>query len=69
MCTRFAVFEAGMESAKDPKYTMAPQRRRLDERGGLPQLSLQLQAAVVRTVSAPSALMAPPPRSLQPIAA
>lgn len=34
VCTRFAVFEAGMESAKDPKYTMAPQRRRLDERGG-----------------------------------
>ena len=29
-----AVFEAGMESAKDPKYTMGPQRRRLDARGG-----------------------------------
>lgn len=34
VCTRFAVFEAGMESAKDPKYTMGPQRRRLDARGG-----------------------------------
>jgi formate-dependent nitrite reductase membrane component NrfD len=34
VCTRFAIFEAGMESAKDPKYTMAPQRRRLDDRGG-----------------------------------
>lgn len=34
VCTRFAIFEAGLESAKDPKYTMAPQRRRLDERGG-----------------------------------
>lgn len=34
VCTRFAIFEAGMESAKDPKYTMEPQRRRLDARGG-----------------------------------
>jgi hypothetical protein len=31
-CTRFGVFEAGMESAKDPKYTVVPQRERL-ERG------------------------------------
>lgn len=27
-CTRFAVFEAGMASARDPKYTVIPQRRR-----------------------------------------
>jgi hypothetical protein len=27
-CTRFAVFEAGMESAKDPRYTVQPQRAR-----------------------------------------
>lgn len=33
-CTRFAIFGAGMASAKDPKYTMEPQRRRLDARGG-----------------------------------
>jgi formate-dependent nitrite reductase membrane component NrfD len=31
-CTRFGVFEAGQESAKDPKYTVVPQRERL-ERG------------------------------------
>lgn len=31
-CTRFGVFEAGLESAKDPKYTVVPQRERL-ERG------------------------------------
>jgi hypothetical protein len=30
--TRFGVFEAGIESAKDPKYTVVPQRQRLDER-------------------------------------
>lgn len=29
-CTRFGVFEAGMASAKDPKYTVVPQRERLD---------------------------------------
>ena len=30
-CTRFGVFEAGQESAKDPKYTVVPQRERLDK--------------------------------------
>jgi formate-dependent nitrite reductase membrane component NrfD len=31
--TRFGLFEAGMESARDPKYTVEPQRQRLEERG------------------------------------
>ncbi|WP_313566189.1 NrfD/PsrC family molybdoenzyme membrane anchor subunit [Mobilicoccus sp.] len=31
-CTRFGVFEAGMESARDPKYTVVPQRERLERR-------------------------------------
>jgi len=31
---RFGVFRAGMESAKDPRYTVEPQKRRLEERGG-----------------------------------
>lgn len=31
-CTRFGVFEAGIASAKDPKYTVVPQRERV-ERG------------------------------------
>ncbi len=30
LCTRFGVFEAGMASAKDPKYTVVPQRQRRD---------------------------------------
>ncbi|MEO8814268.1 MAG: NrfD/PsrC family molybdoenzyme membrane anchor subunit [Mycobacterium sp.] len=30
--TRFAVFEAGIESAKDPRYTIEPQKRRLAAR-------------------------------------
>jgi hypothetical protein len=34
--TRFAVFEAGIVSANDPKYTVVPQRKRLEERGGRP---------------------------------
>jgi hypothetical protein len=29
VCTRFAVFEAGQQSARDPKYTVVPQRERL----------------------------------------
>jgi len=32
VCTRFGVFEAGQQSARDPKYTVVPQRERL-ERG------------------------------------
>jgi formate-dependent nitrite reductase membrane component NrfD len=32
-CTRFGVFEAGQESAKDPKYTVVPQRERLERHG------------------------------------
>ncbi|WP_232326454.1 NrfD/PsrC family molybdoenzyme membrane anchor subunit [Microbispora sp. ATCC PTA-5024] len=30
LCTRFAVLEAGRVSAADPKYTVVPQRERLD---------------------------------------
>jgi hypothetical protein len=26
--TRFGIFEAGMASARDPKYTIVPRRRR-----------------------------------------
>jgi hypothetical protein len=32
ICTRFAVFNAGQASAHDPKYTVIPQRERLDRR-------------------------------------
>jgi hypothetical protein len=32
VCTRFGVFEAGQQSARDPKYTVVPQRERI-ERG------------------------------------
>ena len=31
-CTRFGVFQAGLDSADDPKYTLSPQRDRLDAR-------------------------------------
>jgi hypothetical protein len=30
--TRFAVMEAGHESARDPRYVVGPQRRRVNER-------------------------------------
>ncbi|MGB9377711.1 MAG: polysulfide reductase, partial [Mycobacteriales bacterium] len=31
-CTRFGIFEAGQASARDPKYTVVPQRERLAAR-------------------------------------
>ena len=34
VCTRFGVFEAGQHSARDPKYTVVPQRERLRRRSG-----------------------------------
>jgi formate-dependent nitrite reductase membrane component NrfD len=38
LATRFGVYEAGVASAKDPKYTVVPQRERLDARHtGTPQ--------------------------------
>ncbi|RLP88453.1 polysulfide reductase [Micromonospora sp. BL4] len=33
VATRFGVFEAGRVSARDPKYTVLPQRERLDQHG------------------------------------
>jgi hypothetical protein len=32
--TRFGIFEAGQQSARDPKYTVVPQRQRLDRGEG-----------------------------------
>ncbi len=34
VCTRFAIFGAGQESARDPKYTVVPQRARVERRQG-----------------------------------
>jgi hypothetical protein len=34
LLTRFGVFDAGMASAKDPKYTVIPQRERMAEHDG-----------------------------------
>lgn len=36
LASRFGVVEAGMASARDPKYTVLPQRQRLAERQGRP---------------------------------
>jgi Polysulphide reductase, NrfD len=33
LCARFGIFEAGRASAADPKYTIVPQRTRLEHRG------------------------------------
>lgn len=37
-CTRFGIFHAGQESARDPRYTVVPQRERLAQRSGGPPL-------------------------------
>jgi hypothetical protein len=34
LLTRFGVFDAGMASARDPKYTVVPQRERMAARDG-----------------------------------
>jgi hypothetical protein len=31
--TRFGIFQAGLQSADDPKYTLQPQRERVQSRG------------------------------------
>jgi hypothetical protein len=31
-CQRFRVYEAGVETTKDPKYVVVPQRERLNAR-------------------------------------
>jgi hypothetical protein len=33
LMTRFGVFEAGLQSARDPKYVVVPQKERLAQRG------------------------------------
>jgi hypothetical protein len=35
-CLRFGIFEAGQASARDPKYTVVPQRERLARRLAAP---------------------------------
>jgi formate-dependent nitrite reductase membrane component NrfD len=32
-CTRFGVFEAGQQSARDPRYVVVPQRQRMEREG------------------------------------
>jgi hypothetical protein len=32
-CTRFGIYEGGVASARDPRYTVVPQRARVDARG------------------------------------
>lgn len=35
VCSRFAIFEAGQESARDPRYTVIPQRQRIEANASL----------------------------------
>ncbi len=53
LCTRFGVFEAGMASAKDPKYTVIPQRERLEARTTQPVTASFVPAATAPPASTP----------------
>ncbi|MEP6852388.1 MAG: NrfD/PsrC family molybdoenzyme membrane anchor subunit [bacterium] len=46
-CTRFGVFAAGQDSARDPKYTVVPQRQRVEARkaAGQPVRSVESEPA------------------------
>jgi hypothetical protein len=50
--TRWGVFHAGLASARDPKYTVVPQRERLDERAAA--------AAAAVPAAAPQPAQLPP---------
>jgi formate-dependent nitrite reductase membrane component NrfD len=54
--TRYGIFEAGMASARDPRYTIVPQRRRRDERG-MNQRSPLLSVTVTFQVTLPGSVM------------
>jgi hypothetical protein len=45
VCARFGIFLAGVASAKDPKYTVVPQRERLRAREAAASSSAQFQPA------------------------
>jgi hypothetical protein len=36
LAERFAIFRAGVDSARDPRYTVVPQRQRVDRRAATP---------------------------------
>jgi formate-dependent nitrite reductase membrane component NrfD len=50
---RFAVMEAGRQSARDPKYTVGPQRARSDAREEAREIDIT-NGAVVRSASVPT---------------
>jgi formate-dependent nitrite reductase membrane component NrfD len=60
-CERWSVFKAGFQSARDPKHTVAPQRRRID--GGLTRGASR---RVVPVEQAPAAPADPAPRPSGP---
>lgn len=55
VCTRFGVFEAGQESARDPKYTIVPQRERLNARRAAEAAGVPAGAAPTSVRPGPSA--------------
>ncbi len=54
--TRYGIFQAGMASARDPRYTIVPQRRRRDERA-MNQRPPLLSGAVTYWVTFPGSVL------------
>ena len=57
VATRFGVFEAGVASARDPQYTVVPQRERLDQKVGTAALSADRRNGRRPCEGAPSVVM------------
>jgi hypothetical protein len=55
--TRFGIFHAGMASARDPKYTVVPQRERLARRGAA---RMDAEAEAAEPAPAPAVHAVPP---------
>jgi formate-dependent nitrite reductase membrane component NrfD len=61
LCTRFGVFEAGQESARDPRYSVVLQRERLDRRAAS-DTEAQAVSQAARLVCGACASPRPPAR-------
>ena len=65
-CTRFGVFEAGPASVHDPKYTIVPQRERLDRRRAAAAAAAPTDAAATAAAGGEAATVGPAARQENP---
>ena len=65
-CTRFGVFEAGPASVHDPKYTIVPQRERLNRRRAAAAAAAPTEAAANAAAGGEAATAGPAARQENP---